>query len=353
MEKESASQNDVLLAPWLQMLRTRGEEAAESALTLLIESHIEPVVKSIIRFKLRLDQSGRVDEGDLAQEALTQWLAELRKLVAEPDDRSISDARGLAATITYRVCYGWLRRRSPRRHALRNRLQYLLTRQAGLALWPVAGKNEKSLIAGFTSWRGRAQSAAETLRKLPGDEVFLVKVGGLISVGRDAKLNDLVAAIFNYVGGPVAFDDLLFVVAALLQIRDDPPASTEDGQESPGAQLASDEDVAWQVEKRIFLKRLWEEMRDLPVAQRAALLLNLREADGGGCLALFPATGVATLRQIAETLEIPIEKFAEMWPKLPLDDATIAGLLKLKRQQVINLRKSARERLARRLKGFF
>jgi hypothetical protein len=38
---------------------------------------------------------------------------------------------------------------------------------------------------------------------------------------------------------------------------------------------------------------------------------------------------------------------------LPLDDATIAGLLGLTRQQVINLRKSARERLARRLKGFF
>ena len=27
---------------------------------------------------------------------------------------SISDARGLAATIAYRVCYGWLRRQSPR-----------------------------------------------------------------------------------------------------------------------------------------------------------------------------------------------------------------------------------------------
>jgi hypothetical protein len=111
--------------------------------------------------------------------------------------------------------------------------------------------------------------------------------------------------------------------------------------------------VAWQVEKRIFLERLWQELRELPRAQRVALLLNLREADGGGCLALFPATGVATLRQIADALELSAERFAELWPQLPLDDATIAGLLKLKRQQVINLRKSARERLARRLKGFF
>ena len=68
---------------------------------------------------------------------------------------------------------------------------------------------------------------------------------------------------------------------------------------------------------------------------------------------LLPATGVATIRQIAETLEITDSRFAEMWPRLPLDDAAIAGLLNLTRQQVINLRKSARERLARRLKVFF
>src|SRR5262245_59927968 len=168
MGNESASQNDGLLAPWLLTLRTQGEAAAESALASLIETHIEPVVRSVIRFKLRLDPSDRADEIDLAQEALAQWLVELRKLGAEPDRRSISDARGLAATITYRVCSGWLRRRSPRRQALRNRLQYLLTRQAGLALWPAPGPSEKQLIAGYESWRGRAQAPAETLRQLPG-----------------------------------------------------------------------------------------------------------------------------------------------------------------------------------------
>ena len=107
------------------------------------------------------------------------------------------------------------------------------------------------------------------------------------------------------------------------------------------------------VETRIFLKRLWEEVCELPRGQRAALLLNLRDADGGGCLGLLPATGVATTRQIAAALEVTDERFAEMWQHLPLDDAAIAGLLDVTRQQVINLRKSARERLSRRLKGFF
>src|SRR5262245_66606925 len=103
MGNESASQNDALLAAWLQVLRTQGEEAAESALELLIETHIEPVIRSVIRFKLRLAPAGRPDEGDLAQEALAQWLGELRKLSAEPGSRPISDARGPAATIPSRL----------------------------------------------------------------------------------------------------------------------------------------------------------------------------------------------------------------------------------------------------------
>jgi DNA-directed RNA polymerase specialized sigma24 family protein len=348
MMKESSIQNDLLLAPWLQTLRMQGDEAAEAALAQLIEAHIEPVIRGVIRFKLRLDSLARADSADLAQEALAQWLAELRKLSDRPDDRPISDARGLAATIAYRVCYGWLRRQSPRRHALRNRLQYTLTRQAGLAIWTDRGNLS---IAGFMAWRDRPRSPSEKLRQLTDDEKFLARVWRPCADGQGVKLNDLLAAIFDYAGGPVAFDDLVSVVATLLQVKDEPPASTED--ETSGAEIVSDEDVAWQVEKRIFLERLWQEVRELPRAQRAALLLNLRETDGRGCLALFPATGVATLREIADALELSAETFAELWTQLPLDDATIAGLLEVTRQQVINLRKSARERLARRLKGFF
>jgi hypothetical protein len=107
------------------------------------------------------------------------------------------------------------------------------------------------------------------------------------------------------------------------------------------------------VEKRVFLQRLWDEALQLPRQQRVALLLNMRDAEGRGCISLFPALGIATLRQLAEALEMSAERLAEMWKETPLEDAKIAELLRLTRQQVINARKSARERLARRLKGFF
>jgi hypothetical protein len=102
----------------------------------------------------------------------------------------------------------------------------------------------------------------------------------------------------------------------------------------------------------MFLQRLWEELQQLPRNQRAALLLNLKEANGFSCITLFPATGIATLRQLAVAVEMSAESFAELWNELPLEDARIAELLGLTRQQVINARKSGRERLARRLKGF-
>ena len=104
------------------------------------------------------------------------------------------------------------------------------------------------------------------------------------------------------------------------------------------------------MERRSYLQRLWSEIVLLPPSQRAALLLNLRDLQEG-VIVLLPLTGVATIRQIAEAVAIPPEEFARLWNDLPLDDAAVAVRLGVTRQQVINLRKSARARLARRMRA--
>jgi hypothetical protein len=48
-------------------------------------------------------------------------------------------------------------------------------------------------------------------------------------------------------------------------------------------------------------------------------------------------------------MEMPPAQLATLWPRLPLSDLEIAAALNVGRQQVINLRKSARARLQRRL----
>ena len=96
------------------------------------------------------------------------------------------------------------------------------------------------------------------------------------------------------------------------------------------------------------LEALWREVIALPVNQRAALLLNLRDPEGGSALHTLPATGLVSMRALADLLELEEAELGAIWDELPLDDLTIALRLGLTRQQVINLRKSARARLARR-----
>ncbi|MGH9768316.1 MAG: hypothetical protein ACREAB_12850 [Blastocatellia bacterium] len=349
--KKSSPQIDSLLEP---LFLTTGVEQTDEFLSQLVAVHAEPVINGIIRYKLRFNTNqigAEAEAEDLRQEAIAQLLAELQKLRADTETHPIRDMRGLAATITYRLCARWMRRQFPRQHALRNRIQYLLTRQAGFALWTGDKDESKKLIAGFAAWKGRRPSAeAASLRRLSQDEKLLDSLGG---AGESAKLNEALATIFNHVGGPVEFDELIKTMAVLLQITDHTIESIDADSGGKSFELADqDADVAWRVEKRIFLQRLWEEVRQLPRQQRMALLLNLRDPEGRGCIALFPALGIATLRQLAEALEMSVEKLSEIWNEAPLEDSKIAELLQLTRQQVINARKSARERLTRRLKEF-
>jgi hypothetical protein len=171
------------------------------------------------------------------------------------------------------------------------------------------------------------------------------------------NLAELAGAIFRRAGGAVELDDLVSVVADLQGIRsvELEPARTDDEEEAVDAYAGLADkrgDIISELEQRRYVERLWLEICELPARQRAALLLNLRDDKGGDVIALFPMLGVATLRQLADALELPAEELAALWQDLPLDDATIAGRLGLTRQQVINLRKSARERLSRRMREF-
>lgn len=350
MAKESSAKIDTLLEP---LLLEASDEQADELLLRLITVHAEPVVKGIIRYKLHISShqaDGRAESDDIYQEVLVQLLAELHQLRKQPDKHPITDVRGMAAVIAHRTCSRWMRRQFPERHALKNRLQYLLTRQRGMALWQDEGRK---LIAGFAVWQGQKKAvSAERLGGMSDDEGLVAHIR-MLKGGRQHELSEALAAIFNHLGSPVEFDELVSALATLLGIRDQPIESIDENENAVAFRTAAGEpDPAWQVEKRIFLQRLWEELQQLPVNQRAALLLNLKDADGRGCIALFPATGVATLRQLADALEMSADRFAELWNELPMEDARIAEWLGLTRQQVINARKSGRERLTRRLKGF-
>lgn len=345
--KESPVKIDALLEP---LLIEVSDAQADEILSNLITVHAEPVIKGVVRFKLRLNsfrETQRDEADDIQQEVVLQLIAQLQRFRKLPSSHPITDVRGMAAVIAHRTCARWLRRQFPERHALKNRLHYLLTRQRSFALWQ---EPDGKLVAGFAVWQQQSKPLQAThnladVEKLPNHLRALKS-------DKPQKLAEMLASIFNYLGGPIEFDELVSGVAAIQGISDQPIESLSDDDEVSFEPVAAEPDPAWRTEKKFFLQRLWEELQQLPLNQRAALLLNLKDSSGFGSITLFPATGIATIRQLAQTLAMSAEALAEMWNDLPIEDARIAELIGLTRQQVINARKSGRERLARRLKGF-
>jgi hypothetical protein len=359
-----AKQPDAPEVPAEQALRffleARNEEEAQQQLDRIVQENA-PVIRSIVRRKLRLsarpDADGTGVVEDLYGEAVLQFLTWLREFKQNPQRWTGANVRGLVAVTTYRVCDGYLRRQYPQRTSLKNKLTYLLTRQAnshGFALWddPEGGR-----LCGFAAWRdaghgqGNRRRCQEALARpqlfmeaaLPGESANHVHPAALL------------AAFFHWVGGPVELDDLVQLVAALWGVQDQPVATVEpDGEGGLSAYDRAGDPfenrVATEVEQRAYLARLWEEIQQLPPRQGAALLLNLRDAQGRGVIALLPLLRIASPRQLALALDLPLERFAALWNELPIEDAAIADLLGVTRQQVINLRKVARERLVRRMR---
>jgi hypothetical protein len=359
-----SQQPDPLLLPFLQ---ATDEAVSQRAVERLVHEHAEPVIQGVIRRKmgvaLRSRLSGRQSQDeqwaeDVRGEVIVQLLTRLRDLKSRPNGEVISSWRGYVAVTAYRACDKHLRQKYPQRWSLKNRLRYLLTHQPGLALW---ASGEGDWCCGFAVWRDQQKTAVRTgrLQQLCDNPQSLARTA--LPQEDLARMDPraLLAAIFNHLTQPIELDDLVNIVADLQGIRDEMPTSgyaTTDAHDKASDLIEQVRDrgagIDEELSQRAYLEHLWSEIRQLPPRQRVALLLNLRDGQGRGVIALLPLTGVATLRQIADALDMSAEKFAALWNDLPLDDNTIAEHLNLTRQQVINLRKVARERLARRMRVF-
>jgi hypothetical protein len=163
------------------------------------------------------------------------------------------------------------------------------------------------------------------------------------------KSDEFLGDLFERSGGPIGFDEVVTIAAEMWHIHDPPTVSIDTGcaqRDNPFTSSGPRVDLA--LEQRLFFEQVWGEVCQLPVLQRAALLLNLRDSRDGGVISFLPFLGVASKEELARLLEMPCEDFQKLWSELPLDDSRIAQMFGITRQQVINLRKTARERLVRR-----
>ena len=320
-------------------LRSSSQASAEARLAELICQDVEPVIRRIVPFKLR-HRANASDVEDVCSDAVASVMASLEQMREGGAREEISDFHAFVAVIAYRACSDWIRRRYPQFHRLRNRMRYFVQTSADLALWQDPGGD---WLCGWRRWQPAARRPA-IVAASPDPDALADDLTPSKSQSRNPA--SVIRQVLDRTGGPVAFDTLVHILARHWDVSDTPqPVELESLPIADSAPLA---DAV--LERNQWLTELWREICSLPPNQRAALLLNLRDETGSCATTVFVATGIAGLSDIAATLEIPVEKFVELWRGMPLNDQDIAARLGVTRQQVINLRKCARERLARRLR---
>jgi DNA-directed RNA polymerase specialized sigma24 family protein len=356
---QSAEQIDPCLLPFVLV---DDERHANEILARLLEQHALPII---------LQVAGRSAKSeDLHNEILAKVIAVLRACKAAPALQPITNFSHYVAVLAANVCRQEQRRTHPRRRSLKDALRHTLKQEPRLNLL----QREQTQICGLVEWLQMPARRSEKLAKLLSQpQIFMEETRSDL---QRLKRADWLIALFDWIGHPLVFDDLVKIVADLQGIKDEGPLtqySSEDGMDDfltnlPATGPQPDEEVAW----RTFLTQLWKEIEQLPPLQRLAYLLNFTDGE----IEWFWFYGIASIRQIGQTLQLTSEQFnrawvlmewdeaqrqrlralttydeqfASLWLSLPLNDLLLAALLETTRQNVINLRQAARKRLRRKM----
>lgn len=330
---------DPTLDPEVAAYLAADEAGAEQRLGRLLVEVAAPLVDRVTRAQLGSGAAGEVE--DVAAGALLRLTERLRRLRLEPVDASIESFEAYVVATARNACRAHLRARRPEWVRLSNQVRYLLGHDPAFAAWRA---DDGRRLAGLAGWRGRAAGGPE--------RVEVERLG----LGRPAAAVDLAVLLRSLLMARGAPCPVVALVAELADLRGleeirDVPLGPEEGSEAPGVELVSNEASAERVlAERGFLELVWSEVRELPVGQRRALLLNLRDPRGGDLLSLMPTAGIAGVDEIAGVIELPRRELEALWERLPLDDREIGERFDLSQRQIVNLRKSGRERLARRMR---
>jgi hypothetical protein len=300
---------------------TASDHDAEEQLGLLLTAHASPVIVRVVAARLR---AGSSDGDDVRAQVLLQLMLRLRHGRIEHSLGAIEAFSAYVAAAAHHGCDHFLRAKYPLRWQLRNRLRYALEHDRRFALWKSA----------HGTWLGGSRgSEMQQPGTLPRAEAF--------ADIDPQQVKPFLARLFEESGGPLELTAVVDLAAEVWRVplfpRDEGSTLDQVAGRIQGADAA--------MMQRQRTAHAWREIRELPVRQRQALLLNLKD----DALGLFLVTGTASLRALAEALEMEMSALAGLWNELPLSDNDLGARLGCTRQQIINLRMAARKRLGNRL----
>lgn len=330
------------------MLGADTEASASEAIEHLLGGDVREITREVVRRELTHSPAGAAYIEDVVADVRLRLMRKLTRLrdsrTAADPDAPVENFLAYASVVAENACYAFLRSQYPERTRFRNRVRYAVANHPSTSLL----RDEAGL------WRCQTRQAVRPAPAAGATQRFLDSAAAWLAderIDTSQPLPGLLEAVLLRLDRPVELDRLVDALALVLGIVDaQRPSARDDGG---GVREIADPapDITDRLEQRQALQGVWDQIVALPLRQRVALLLNLRDPEGGAVLQLLPGTGIVSIAGIASALTITEAALTAIWEDLPLDDLAIAAQLGLTRQQVINLRKSARARLARRIRG--
>ncbi|HJQ39374.1 MAG TPA: hypothetical protein VKB93_19710 [Thermoanaerobaculia bacterium] len=297
-----------------------GEVGVDEVLQIHLYQRIDKIIAAQMSKAGVAEQEREDIRSDILLKIVARWSA-----VSSEGPGVIQSIAAYGAVIAFNACNDFMRRLHPLRAKMKARLRYRLSHDSRFAVW----ESRSRYVAGFRSWSGEESGT------MPAPAESSIQT-----------CNDMAATLFQLfeaAGHPLLVDDIVGLfcdIAGVPRIENNSPL--DEMAPNPA------DDITERLQCRQYLQQVWCEVRALPLQQRLALLLHARDSRGESVTKLVPMTLSVSFDELADTLGMSADVLKEIWEQLPLDDLSIGSRLGLRRQQVINLRRSARDRITRR-----
>src|SRR5262245_56721086 len=341
----------------LAFLQTTDADERARLLSKLILEQAAPSVRQVLRYRLRfyIGKGGRShtnpDAEDLYHDVIAKLVKILNEARAQRKNADIKDFRQYATRVAVNACNDYLRSKYPSRTRLKDQVRDTFDQHADFDIWR---SEHGEMVCGFAVWRNEMKPClfSERVRRLEEQPELIRQELFAQMDSQKILLTNGIASIFDWVSCPIELDSLVNATAVLLDIkvRQFEPLDDDNGLLSPAATASSSlyDEI---LEVRSALQELWDEVCRMPANQRETFIFSFANSKGDDLLSLLFDAGVSTPSQMAEELDMSLDRLMTIWKGMPMRNVDIAVLLGVERQQVNKWRHRAMKQLEKRFLG--
>ncbi len=305
----------------------------------MIAKYADPVIRRVLIQRLRL-YLGACRTSPVAPESEDLYQTIVLKLINSilTGDgnflpKTPDEMKRYVAAIAHNVCNDALRIKYPGRHRIKTQIRDLFRRHPKLDSW----KSDDQILCGFKSRPGRpglnencrneSWKITGLISELEEEQSMRVIAGFRRTYTDSSRLSTLVLEILRWSEGPVELDNLVFLVATVQGIKDQPAESIDDlvlpDRVSDSAQRRLEEALA----TAQILGGIWEDACRLPGDQRRVFILMSSDHLGESLVHRLLRSRIVRLSDLCDGLGLTADGLLEIWNDLPMNAAAIAGFM--------------------------